>query len=74
MLDKTKLLLEKISSQNEENAFVSTLGLEKEVNTFFRLHNPQVNNRLKIKFPELTDSPTPKEIFFKLMKFLNRNF
>ena len=28
--------------QNEENAFVSNLGLEKEVNTFFRLHNPNI--------------------------------
>ena len=68
---KAQSLLKKISKQNEENAFVSNLGLEKEVNTFFRLHNPNIIIRLKKIFPDLSDHPNPKEVFIKLRELRN---
>ena len=68
---KAQSLLKKISKQNEENAFVSNIGIEKEVNTFFRLHNPSIIIRLKKIFPDLSDHPNPKEVFIKLRELRN---
>ena len=50
---------------------VTTLGLEKEINTFFRLHNPSVIAALREVFPDLSDDPDPKEVFLKLRMLRN---
>jgi hydroxyacylglutathione hydrolase len=58
-------------TQDPERALVSTLGLEKEINTFFRLQNPTVISRLKEEFPNLADDPDPQTIFVKLRELRN---
>ena len=58
-------------TQDPEHALVSTLGLEKEINAFFRLQNPTVINRLKEQFPDLPDEPDPKTVFVKLRELRN---
>ena len=50
---------------------VTTLGLEKEINTFFRLSNPSVIKRLRDVFPDLPKTPDAKTVFLKLRELRN---
>lgn len=45
---------------------VTTLGQEKRVNSFFRLHNPRIIQGLIERFPDLGEHPDPKSVFLKL--------
>lgn len=69
--DKAKSLLDKVGDQDPDAAMVSTLGLEKEINTFFRLHSPTVIARLREAFPDLPDEVDPKTVFLKLRELRN---
>ena len=64
-------LLDNIRDQDPGQALVTTLGLEKEINTFFRLHNPSVIERLREAFPELQDQPDAKTVFLRLRELRN---
>jgi hydroxyacylglutathione hydrolase len=65
-------LLDEIKNQDPDAALVSTLGLEKEVNTFFRLQNPVVIAKLRDEFPDLPDDPDPLTVFVKLRELRNK--
>jgi hydroxyacylglutathione hydrolase len=65
-------LLKDIEHQDPNRALVSTLALEKEINTFFRLHSPSVIKRLREVFPDLPDDPDPETVFLKLRELRNR--
>jgi hydroxyacylglutathione hydrolase len=69
---RARTLLAQIEGQNPDNAIVSTIALEKEVNTFFRLHSPTVIARLQEHFPELSDDPDPESVFIKLRELRNQ--
>jgi len=69
---KAKSLLDEIKDQDPDSALVSTLAMEKEVNTFFRLHNPTVIATLKTEFPDMPDDPDPETVFLKLRELRNR--
>ncbi len=64
-------LLAQVAEQDPAAALVSTLALEKEVNTFFRLHSPSVIARLREAFPDLPDEPDDKTVFVKLRELRN---
>ena len=64
-------LLKKLQGQDLNNAKITTLGLEKKINTFFRLQNPELLEKLKTEFPELGKSPNLKEVFIKLRELRN---
>jgi hydroxyacylglutathione hydrolase len=64
-------LLRELKSQDPDNAMVTTLGLEKEINTFFRLQNPTVIARLREAFSDLPDEPDAKTVFVKLRELRN---
>ncbi len=64
-------LLAEAESQDPDRARVTTLALEKEINTFFRLHSPTVLRRLREAFPDLPDNPDPKTMFIKLRELRN---
>jgi hydroxyacylglutathione hydrolase len=68
---KAKSLLADVGGQDPDDALVSTLGLEKEINTFFRLHSPSVVARLREAFPDLPDAPDAKTVFIKLRELRN---
>ena len=65
-------LLEQVASQDPNEALVSTLGMEKEINTFFRLRSPAVIARLREEFPDLPDEPDARTVFLKLRALRNR--
>ncbi len=66
-----KSLLDEIKDQNPDEALVSTIALEKEINTFFRLQNPTVIAMLQAEFPDLPDNPDPQAVFLKLRELRN---
>jgi len=53
-------------SHDPQAAMVTTLSQEKEFNAFFRLASPSVIERLRDAFPELGESPSPREVFLRL--------
>jgi len=68
---RAKSLLAEIGDQDPNAALVSTLGLEKEINTFFRLHNPSVIQRIRESFPDLPDEIDDRTVFMKLRELRN---
>ena len=64
--ERARDLMSDSGTKDPEHALISTLGLEKEINTFFRLQNPTVINRLREHYPDLPDNPDPKTVFVKL--------
>ncbi len=68
---RAKSLLGEADAQDPAHARVTTLGLEKEINTFFRLHSPSVIARLREAFPDLPEEPDEKTVFLKLRELRN---
>jgi hydroxyacylglutathione hydrolase len=64
-------LLKDVADQDPAAALVSTLALEKEINTFFRLQSPSVIARLREAFPDLPDEPDERTVFVKLRELRN---
>ncbi len=64
-------LLGEVEGQDPNRALVSTLGLEKEINTFFRLHSPSLIARLREAFPDLPEAPDERTVFLKLRELRN---
>jgi hydroxyacylglutathione hydrolase len=64
-------LLKQVADQDPAEALVSTLALEKEINTFFRLHSPSVIARLREAFPDLPEELDEKTVFLKLRELRN---
>jgi hydroxyacylglutathione hydrolase len=61
-----------VRGQDPGSPLVTTLALEKEINTFFRLHSPSVHRRLREAFPDLPDALDEKTVFLKLRELRNR--
>ncbi len=64
-------LLDNTFDQDPAEALVTTLAQEKEVNTFFRLQNPEVIEQLRLNFPELGADLDAKTVFIKLRELRN---
>jgi len=68
---RAKQLKKQVETQDTSKALVTTLGLEREINTFFRLHNPTVIKKLRETFPDLPEQPDEKTVFLKLRELRN---
>ena len=64
-------MLESCRNQDPDDALVTTLAVERDINTFFRLQSPSVVARLAEQSPELGDKPEPKAVFLKLRELRN---
>ena len=64
-------MIEESLINNPNNALISTIEIEKEVNSFFRLKNPEIINKLRDDFPNLSKNPSTKEVFLKLRELRN---
>jgi hydroxyacylglutathione hydrolase len=64
-------LLAQVNGQDMNHAYVSTLSVEQEVNTFFRLGSEQVVAELRKNFPDLSDQPDELTVFTKLRELRN---
>ena len=67
-----KDMLVEIENQDPNNALVTTLSMEREFNTFFRLSSRTVIERLRQNFPNLPDNPDRKTVFLKLRELRNQ--
>ncbi len=70
--ERAKALFKQVEQQNPAAAMVTTIALEKEINTFFRLQNPTIIAKLKQEFPEIGDKPDAKTVFLKLRELRNK--
>ena len=70
--ETARQMLEDYSAQDPDDALVTTLAQEREINTFFRLDNPSVIANLQQDFPELGDAPDARAVFLKLRELRNR--
>lgn len=66
-----RALLEQVQGQDPSAALVTTMALEKAINTFFRLNSPSVIVGLRAAFPELPDAPDTRTVFLKLRELRN---
>lgn len=64
-------LQQQVQGRDPDRALVSTMALEKQINTFLRLTSPTVIARLRESFPELSASPDPRTVFLKLRELRN---
>ena len=69
--ERARTLLGEVEQQDTNQALVATLGLERQINTFFRLQSPGVIARLREKFPELGDTLDERTVFLKLRELRN---
>jgi hydroxyacylglutathione hydrolase len=65
-------MLPSMEQQNTDRARVTTLALEREINTFFRLSNPSVIATLREAFPDLPENPDQRTVFLKLRELRNK--
>ncbi len=70
--EMARRMSEEYADQDPADALVTTLGMEREINTFFRLGSPGVIARLREDFPDLAAQPSPREVFLKLRELRNR--
>jgi len=70
--ETARQMLEDYSAQDPDDALVTTLAQEREINTFFRLDNPSIIAKLQQDFPELGDAPDARAVFLKLRELRNR--
>ena len=66
-----KLLRELERTHDPDDPMVTTIAQEREINTFFRLTSETVVKRLREAFPDLSEKPSPKEVFVGLRELRN---
>jgi hydroxyacylglutathione hydrolase len=66
-----KQMLANYQDQDPDNAYVTTMANEREINTFFRLDSPGVIARLRETYPEIGSDPDPRIVFLKLRELRN---
>jgi len=69
--ESARQLMAEFANQDPNDALITTLVQEREVNTFFRLQSPSVIARIQESFPELGDAPSPEDVFLKLRELRN---
>ncbi|MDQ2963918.1 MAG: hydroxyacylglutathione hydrolase [Pseudomonadota bacterium] len=65
-------MLDRLTGQDPNSAYVSTLEVERQINTFFRLTSPRVIAKLREAFPELPEQPDQRTVFLKLRELRNQ--
>jgi hydroxyacylglutathione hydrolase len=70
--DDARELSSRVSGHDPASSIVTTLELEKRINTFFRLQSPSVIAKLRDEFPELADALDTKTVFLKLRELRNK--
>jgi hydroxyacylglutathione hydrolase len=70
--ERAAKMLGELADQDPNNAYVSTLAVEMQINTFLRLTSPSVIAKLRESFPGLPDHPDPRTVFLKLRELRNK--
>lgn len=67
-----RALLERVRNQDPAHPYVTTLGEERQINTFFRLRSPEVIAGVREKFADVAPEPDEKSVFIKLRQLRNK--
>jgi hydroxyacylglutathione hydrolase len=65
-------LLPKVTDHDPATSIITTLGQEKQFNSFLRLDSPELIAKLRESFPDLPERPDSKTVFTKLRELRNR--
>ncbi|MGI9235581.1 MAG: hydroxyacylglutathione hydrolase [Woeseiaceae bacterium] len=69
--ETARTLLRDYENQDPDDALVTTMASEREINTFFRLQSPAIVQKLAEEFPELGGQPDARAVFLKLRELRN---
>ncbi len=69
--ETARQMLTAYANQDPDDALVTTLAQERDINTFFRLDSPSVIAELQVQYPEIGDSPDARTVFLKLRELRN---
>ncbi len=64
-------LLAAMQQWPSDNHFISNIAMERLVNSFFRLDSGEIIDKLRERFPDLTESLDPETVFLKLRELRN---
>ena len=64
-------LLHQVIAQDPNKALITTIGLEKQINCFMRLDNPEIIANLKKSLSEFPAQPSTKDVFLALREMRN---
>lgn len=64
--ERALTLLSEVIESDVHKPFVTTLAMEREINTFFRLTSATVISKLRDSFPAMPKNPSAKEVFLRL--------
>jgi hydroxyacylglutathione hydrolase len=64
-------LLNEVIDQDPSQPLVTTIGLEKQINCFLRLDNPEIINNIYLSVEGFTQSPEAKDVFLALRELRN---
>jgi len=67
-----RTLLESARQQSPAATTITTLGEEKQINTFFRLQSPTVIATLRETFPDIGERPDARTVFLRLRELRNK--
>jgi hydroxyacylglutathione hydrolase len=70
--ESARSLLAEHQDQDPNDALVTTLAQERDINTFFRLDSASVIARLQEQFPDIGDPPDARTVFLKLRELRNK--
>jgi len=68
---RAQALLDQVTGQDLHAPLVTTLAMEREVNTFFRLDQATVKSQLRAALPDLPANPDAETVFVKLRQLRN---
>jgi hydroxyacylglutathione hydrolase len=69
--EAAKKMTKAIEGQDPHHARITTLGEERKINSFFRLQSPSVIAALRLKYPDLPEHPSEREVFLALRELRN---
>ena len=64
-------MLDRLTEQDPNSAYISTLEVERQINTFFRLTSSTLIATLREAFPDLPEKPDQRTVFLKLRELRN---
>jgi len=67
--DAAHCLLAAMEQWSSDKHFIATIELERKINAFFRLDNPQIISMLRKKFDDIGDDPS-EEMVFRCLRLL----
>ena len=65
-------LLNSIKNNFKPGSIITNLEMENNINTFFRLSNTIIIDKLREEFPELPSKQSQKEVFLLLRQLRNK--